>query len=40
MAVRIALFFGLVMGLAGVTAGMGTLVADEAVTACGSYKTC
>lgn len=39
MAVRIAVFFGLVLGLAGVTTAMGTVV-SEPVGACGSYKTC
>ncbi|WP_266102542.1 hypothetical protein [Stappia indica] len=40
MAVRIALFFGLVLGLAGVTTAMGTVVVEPTGGACESYKTC
>lgn len=39
MAVRIALFFGLVMGLAGATIAMGTVV-SEANSTCKTYKAC
>jgi hypothetical protein len=39
MAVRIALFFGLVLGLAGVTTAMGTVVSEPTGT-CVAYKTC
>lgn len=40
MALRIALFFGLVIGLAGVTTAMGTVVVEPAGTCAGAYKTC
>jgi hypothetical protein len=39
MAVRIALFFGLVLGLAGVTTAMGMVVSEPAGS-CAAYKTC
>jgi hypothetical protein len=39
MAVRIALFFGLVLGLAGVTTAMGTVISEPSGT-CVAYKTC
>jgi hypothetical protein len=39
MALRIVLFFGLVLGLAGVTTAMGTVVV-EPTGSCVAYKTC
>ncbi|WP_293718574.1 hypothetical protein [Stappia sp.] len=40
MALRIALFFGLVLGLAGVTTAMGTVVVEPAGACTGAYKAC
>ena len=39
MALRIVLFFGLVIGLAGATTAMGVVVA-EPTGSCSAYKTC
>lgn len=39
MVVRVAVFFGLVLGLAGATTAMGVVVAEPAGT-CEAYKTC
>ncbi|CUA95784.1 hypothetical protein Ga0061067_104156 [Pannonibacter indicus] len=39
MLVRVALFFTMVMGLAGATAALG-LVVTENTTQCQSYKAC
>ncbi len=39
MVVRVALFFTLVLGLAGATAGLGLIVTEPA-TACQAYKAC
>ncbi len=39
MTVRIVIFFGLVFGLAGVTASMGMMLGEHAGT-CEAYKTC